>query len=210
MVSIAQVGCYANKLAALEAIGYLAENSPDQMQDVIPVLVNLLSHSCDAMKDSAAGTLWSVMMSREDYPRAACEHGCIPKLLDNLRRRKYVAYKFNFSNVQMLFYALEKVSEVTACHHVALQHGIVPLMLELLHNKITCEDQDCALNILECFTPYLLKTLARSDQRHATIRLLVSIAREGFCSTAVSARRLLERMIQDTSLGHVVQEAGYA
>ena len=105
LVSIAQSGCHDNKLAALEAISRIAGHNaifasrlgravPEGLQGAIPVLVRLLGHESEEMKDYAVEALSSVMSVTTAFKREAFELGCIPKLLDYLRREGRLGWCF--------------------------------------------------------------------------------------------------------------------
>ena len=195
VISIAQSGCYDSKLAALEAIHWLAESSADRLKAAIPVLVQLLGHTSDDLKEAAASALWALMMSRQEtYPIEACEHGCVPKLIDLLRRDK--------CQRQTILFCLERVTMPPAIRHMALQAGVLPLLFRSLQDERDKILQECILGMLLSYSSHVSQALVQQDaaERKSNIRQLVAISRAGSSENCTCARQLLEHITQDSSL----------
>lgn len=157
--------------------------------------MQLLGHTSDDLKEAAASALWALMMSRQEtYPIEACEHGCVPKLIDLLRRDK--------CQRQTILFCLERVTMPPAIRHMALQAGVLPLLFRSLQDEKDKILQECILGMLLSYSSHVSQTLVQQDEaeRKSNIRQLVAISRAGSSENCTCARQLLEHITQDSSL----------
>ena len=211
VVSIAQAECDDNKVLALRALGRFGEHrfgehEPEFPEIVFPMLVDLLAHECGEVVEEATLTLWSIMHSRESYVRKACEHGCLPSLLAQLRNPKIL--------LQHPLFCLEDVLGLESMRPVAVKLGLLELLFQCLEEEKDSFHVEVILEILgSCVThvPQALQQLTRI-RRTATIRKIISIARlrDPHSNGVREARKLLELLSQASPhMIRLIRQAGY-
>ena len=156
IISIAQSGCYQNQREAVRAIGCLGTlakaSDANQLKVVIPDVLKFLAHEREEMKQVAAGALVRLLTAGQDFVTEACEHGCIPKLID-------VCWHATGYRQHVLLVCLELITIREAFRTVALHHGILPLLFESLQDWSDTTErhrQRPVLAMLLCY-PYQCK-----------------------------------------------------
>lgn len=156
IISIVQFGCYPNQREAVRVIGCLATvaNGSDasQLKVVIPDVLKFLAHERDEMKQVAAYSTLRLLAAGQDFVTPACEHGCIPKLID-------VCWRATGYHHHILLVCLELITTREAFRSIALHHGLMPLLFQsLLDWTASTEDnQQRPVLTMLLFYPYQCK-----------------------------------------------------
>ena len=194
IISIAQLGCYVNQLAALEAIAALANGSiaiADQFKVVIPDVLEFLVHERDEMKEVAACALWNLMDAGQDAVIKASEHGCIPRLI-------HLSWHAKSSLRDFLLQCLWIITKWETSRRMALQHGILPLLFQSLQGEDFMRgqvNQRLVLDMLLAY-PYDARTAFLQEdpgRRTRAVRHMIWIAQRGAPNPA-SAKELLKQL----------------
>ncbi|CAE7387704.1 unnamed protein product [Symbiodinium natans] len=204
VVSIAQAGCSENMLAALRVLGKFGEGEAEFPEVVFPLLVDLLAHESDDVKEEATSALWFIVHNRESYARQACEHGCLPSLLAQLRNPKIL--------LQHPLFCLEAVLKLASMRPVAVKLGLIELLFQSLEEEEDGFHLEVILELLEtcaAYVPQALQQLTRV-RRTSTVRRIVAIARMPERSHGAEARKLLQLLAQaNPHMTRLIRQAGY-
>ena len=92
----------------------------DQFKVVIPGVLEFLVHERDEMQEVTAAALVRLMLVGEDFVVKACEHGCIPKLVN------ICSCDIGFPHELLM--CLQLIIMTEPCKQMAAQHGILPLL----------------------------------------------------------------------------------
>lgn len=188
--SIARAACYVNQLEAVRAIKSLAEGSNlDQLKVFIPDVLEFLVHERHEMKEVAATALLALMLDRKDLKIIACEHGCIPKLVDGCWRSTGLCQDY-------LLTCLHLISIEEACQQMAVQHGILPLLFQLLQDRNIMTDrtrQEQVFHMLLVYSHHARSAFLQESQgcRTSAIRHITWIAEQLAHPNSTSAFQLL-------------------
>jgi len=191
IISIARWGAYPNQPEAVKAIEALAAGSgDDQLKVVIPDVLEFLVHERAEMKKAAATALVHLMLIGEDFVIKACEHGCLPKLVDG-------CWRSTGFHQEMLLMCLELITMREACQQMAVQHGILELLFQRLQDGNVMMERDRQRRIfymlLAVPTDARTAFLQESQRRRASaIRHMTWIARQRGNPNSASAEELLE------------------
>lgn len=193
IISIAQLGCYLNQLVAVEAIGSLALGSDaTHLKVVIPDVLEFLVHERDEMKQVAAQALLRLMFAGDDFVINACQHGCIPKMID-------VCWRATGPHRYTLLLCLQRMTFSEPQRKMALQHQILPLLFQSLQDWKQMREQDLQRLVLAMLLAFpshvkdafLQETLAR---RTSAVCQMTQIALEPGNPNTASAEELLEQL----------------
>ena len=150
IISIAQLGCYVNQLAALDTIAAIATGGiaiADQFKVVIPDVLELLVHEHDEMKRVAAYALLRLMLAEDDFVINACQHGCIPKMID-------ACWRATGLHQHTLLLCLERMTFGEPYRKMALQHQILPLLFQSLQDWKHMREQHLQRLVLAMLLTY--------------------------------------------------------
>ena len=204
LLLIAQSGCEENMLESVKALGSLGEY-PERFPDAgIPVLVGLLEHRCDNMKEAASSALWGFIMSGEQLAKAACEHGCLKPLITQLRNRRILR--------QFPLFCLESVLRVAMQISAAVELGLLPVLFHCLREEDDFIHIEVILELLKtCFT-YVPQALLQETaaQRAEVIYKVIATAsspRGDIRTAAAQLLQLLDHASPETS--ELIRDAGY-
>ena len=180
IISIVQSPCLVNKKEALLALDYLAEDSshPEvgRLKVVIADVVNLLQHERSDIKFMALQTMWSLVQAGDDFAIETCKHGCVPKLIELGWNGECDVSRKNAIE------CLESLSQTASIRPIALEHGILPLLLHSLReheeNVLAQLTEYVILKTLLSYSLHLPRALRQCDQRQSVLRQLVRTAQQ--------------------------------
>ena len=193
IISIAQLGCYLNQPVAVEAIGSLALGSDAKhLKVVIPDVLEFLVHERDEMKHVAAQALLRLMFAGDDFVITACQHGCIPKMID-------ACWRATGLHQYTLLLCLQRMTFGEPHRKMALQHQILPLLFQSLQDWKHMREQHLQRLVLAMLLAYpshvkdafLQESPAR---RTSAICQMTQIALEPGNPNSASAEELLEQL----------------
>ena len=202
LVSIAHLGPVENKLAALKALSLLGDR-PTKFPDVgFPVLVDLLAHTDDDVKEEASSALWAFIQNREDSARKACDHGCISHLIAQLHNKRILR--------QYPLFCLESVLALATARATAVELGLLPVLFQCLQEEKQTFHIEVILELLKMCVTHVPLALQQQTaaQRKAAMRKIVAAANSR--ANRTEARQLLQLLDQASPwMSRLIRQAGY-